>query len=87
MALVRRASLGALWAREPNTVAANLREGVWMEKFTSRLNLPCVTLAMGPFLLGFGDSWIRIVRRTEDVLDREQGDILLTDVLREILGS
>ena len=33
-------------------------------------------------LLGFGDSWIRIVRRTEDVLDREQGDILLADAQR-----
>jgi hypothetical protein len=33
-------------------------------------------------VLGFGDSWMRIVCRTEDVLDREQGDILLADAQR-----
>jgi hypothetical protein len=52
MALIRRASLDALWAREPNTVRANLREAVRMEfGFTSRLSLPSVTPAMGPFPL------------------------------------
>jgi hypothetical protein len=51
MALIRRASLDALWSREPTTVSANLREAVRMEKFTSRVKLPCVTPAMGPFPL------------------------------------
>jgi hypothetical protein len=51
LALIRRASLDALWAREPTTVSANLREAVRMEKFTSRVNLPSVTPAMGPFPL------------------------------------
>jgi hypothetical protein len=51
MALIRRASLDALWAREPNTVRANLREAIRMEKFTSRVGLPSVTPPMGPFPL------------------------------------
>ena len=51
MALIRRASLDALWAREPNTVRANLREAVRMEKFATRIGLPSVTPAMGPFPL------------------------------------
>jgi hypothetical protein len=51
MAFIRRASLDALWAREPNTVVANLREAVRMEKFTSQLDLPSVTPPMGPFPL------------------------------------
>jgi hypothetical protein len=51
LALIRRASLDALWAREPNTVQANLREAIRMEKFASRLKLPSVTPAMGPFPL------------------------------------
>jgi hypothetical protein len=48
---VRRANLDALWAQEPNTVMANLREAVRMEKFTSQLGLPSVTPPMGPYLL------------------------------------
>jgi hypothetical protein len=51
LALIRRACLDALWAREPNTVQANLREAIRMEKFASRLKLPSVTPAMGPFPL------------------------------------
>ena len=51
MALIRRASLDSLWAREPNTVRANLREAVRMERFASRVRLPSITPAMGPFPL------------------------------------
>ena len=51
MAYIRRANLDACWAREPNTVMANLREAIRMENFTSQLDLPSVTPAMGPFPL------------------------------------
>ena len=51
MAFIRRANLDALWAREPSTVSANLREAIRMEKFTSELDLPSVTPPMGPFPL------------------------------------
>ena len=46
MALIRRASLDSLWAREPNTVRANRWEAVQMERFASRLRLPSTTLAI-----------------------------------------
>ena len=51
LALIRRANLDALWAREPTTVMANLREAIRMEKFTTQLELPSVTPSMGPFPL------------------------------------
>jgi hypothetical protein len=39
------------WSREPSTVTFNLREAWRMEKASSRLELPSVTPAMGPFPL------------------------------------
>jgi hypothetical protein len=51
MTFIRRANLDAAWAREPNTVSANLREAIRMERFTDQLDLPSVTPAIGPFPL------------------------------------
>jgi hypothetical protein len=51
LAFIRRANLDSFWAREPNTVGANLREAIRMERFADNLCLPSVTPAMGPFPL------------------------------------
>jgi hypothetical protein len=47
MTFIRRTNLDSAWAREPNTVSANLLKAVRMECFTDKLGLPSVTPPMG----------------------------------------
>jgi hypothetical protein len=46
---IRQANLDSFWCRAKSTVAANMREGVHMEKTVDRLGMPPVTPPMGPY--------------------------------------
>ena len=64
---IRRANLDALWAREPGTVAGNLSGAKRLHDIgTGILEIPSITLPMGPFSLedkfGMGVAMTMLLR-------------------------